>query len=102
MRIIKIDPYDNGAHANQQINGTIVPPDGWAIIPENIKIPDTFPFVDLEEENGIITSLVPGIVPESEPEPVQDQPDVMDDVDTMLIDHEYRLTLLELGITQEV
>lgn len=34
-------------------------------------------------------------VPEPEPEP-----SAQDDVDAMLVDHEYRLTLLELGITE--
>ena len=34
---------------------------------------------------------------ESESEPTEE-----DDVNAMLVDHEYRLTLLELGITEEV
>lgn len=35
------------------------------------------------------------------PEPVE-LPTAQDDTDAMLIDHEYRLTLLELGVTEEV
>ena len=31
---------------------------------------------------------------------IQPQPTAQDDADAMLIDHEYRLTLLELGITE--
>ena len=35
-------------------------------------------------------------------EEVESIPSPQDDTDAMLIDHEYRLTLLELGITMEV
>lgn len=44
------------------------------------------------------------VVPESEPEPTPEPPEPTeeDDVNGMLVDHEYRLTLLELGITEEV
>lgn len=38
---------------------------------------------------------------EPQPLPVE-TPSAQDDTDAMLIDHEYRLTLLELGVTEEV
>ena len=47
MRIIEITALDNGAHRNQTGTFSAVP-DGWAVIPENIVIPDTFPFVSIE------------------------------------------------------
>lgn len=34
------------------------------------------------------------------PEPEPEEPTEEDDVNAMLVDHEYRLTLLELGITE--
>lgn len=37
----------------------------------------------------------------SEPEPVQPEPTPQEDMDAMLVDHEYRLTLLELGVTND-
>lgn len=37
------------------------------------------------------------VEPTPEPEP---EPSAQDDVDAMLIDHEYRLTLLELGLVE--
>lgn len=44
---------------------------GWAVIPEGIKIPETFPFVNVEAENGVVTALTAGVVPpDPEPEPV--------------------------------
>lgn len=98
MRIVEIQPLGNGAHRNQ--TGTFrTIPEGWAAIPDGTAIPDTFPFVDIAAENGIVTSIVAGEVPEPEPAP-EPEPTARDDVDAMLIDHEYRLALLELGLTE--
>lgn len=68
MRIIKIEAYDNGAHANQTGTFSKVP-DGWAVIPDGMAIPDTFPFVNITVENGVVTSMTAGVVPEPEPTP---------------------------------
>lgn len=79
LRIIELAPQSNGAHANQTINeiawdGGEIPdwiPDGWGIIPDEVEIPDTFPFVGVEAEGRIITALTPGEVPPPGPEPEQ-------------------------------
>lgn len=49
--------------------------------------------------NGVLTLTN---VPEPEPatEPFDPEPTAQDDIDAMLVDHEYRLTLLELGVTE--
>lgn len=68
MLIIEITAQSNGAHRNQ--TGTFrTIPDGWAEVPSSITIPDTFPFVDIEVEDGVVTSMTAGVVPEPEPEP---------------------------------
>lgn len=68
MLIIEITAQSNGAHRNQ--TGTFrTIPEGWAEVPSSIEIPDTFPFVDIEVENGVVTSMTAGVVPEPEPEP---------------------------------
>lgn len=68
MQIIEIAALPNGAHRNQ--TGTFrTIPDGWAVVPAEIEIPDTFPFVDIEAEDGMVTSMTAGVVPEPEPEP---------------------------------
>ena len=68
MKIIEITALDNGAHRNQ--TGTFrTIPEGWAMIPDSMEIPDTFPFVDIEVNGQTVTSMTAGIVPEPEPEP---------------------------------
>lgn len=47
MWIVKLDALPNGAHQNC---GASSVPEGWAMIPEDFPVPDTFPFVDIEAE----------------------------------------------------
>ena len=138
MKIIEIEALENGAHRNQ--DGVTTCPDGWAIIPEDMEIPETFPFVDIEVEQilteepqeedyddepidegaairrsgspeieveepaehvcMVVTAMTAGIVPEPGPEP-DPEPDPQEDTDAMLIDHELRISMLELGLEAE-
>lgn len=96
MKIIEISVLDNGAHRNQTIDFGVIP-EGWAVIPDDMKT-ENFPFgeVEVEKINGVATVIkwTAGIMPESEePEPTETE-----DTAAMLVDHEYRLTLLELGL----
>ena len=68
MRIIEIQALPNGAHRNQTGNFSVIP-DGWAEIPADVAIPETFPFVDLQVEGQRVVSMTAGVVPEPEPEP---------------------------------
>ena len=68
MKIIEISALENGAHRNQQGSFNTVP-DGWAVIPDSLTIPDTFPFVDIEVDGQTVTAMKAGIVPEPEPVP---------------------------------
>lgn len=72
MRIIEIAALDNGAHRNQSGSFSSVP-DGWAVIPDCIAIPATFPFVSVEAAkiDGVMTvaSMTEGVMPEPDPEP---------------------------------
>lgn len=100
-RIIKIQPFENGSHDNIRKEITSIP-EGWAEIPDDMPIPDTFPFVNIEvaeetrynkvshldEESGeyitekepytvmVVTSMTAGVMPEPaplpEPEPSTD------------------------------
>lgn len=67
MIIVEIAALDNGAHNNQTYHGVL--PDGWAFIPDEMELPDTFPFVDLEVEGDVVLSMTAREIPEPEPEP---------------------------------
>lgn len=68
MKIIEIQALPNGAHRNQTTTSTTIPT-GWAEIPADVAIPETFPFVDLVVEGSKVVSMTAGVVPEPEPEP---------------------------------
>lgn len=68
MTIIEIQPQSNGAHRNQTIQGGMACPEGWAIIPADMAIPGTFPFVGLTVEGQTVVTMTAGVVPEPEPE----------------------------------
>lgn len=69
MKIIEIMPLPNGGHRNQTVSGAVAVPDGWAEIPTDVAIPETFPFVDVVTSGGKIVSLRAREVPAPEPEP---------------------------------
>lgn len=68
MKIIELSALPNGAHRNMDTSGLTRAPEGWAMIPEEIELPETFPFVGVEAEeiDGVttVTVLTPGTVPE--------------------------------------
>ena len=74
MKIIEITALPNGSHRNQSGNIQIVP-DGWAVIPDNMKL-ENFPFGEViaEEIDGkmTVTNWVAGVVPEEEPFPEEE------------------------------
>ncbi len=58
--IIRLEPFKNGAHANQSTTPPEIP-EGWVKVPESVKIPDSFPYVDVVlDESGAVAELVPG------------------------------------------
>ena len=115
MRIVKIEPFENGGHDNQE-SGRMTAELAPAVIPETLEVPETFPFVTLETEEKTyykekrtpegterepytamtVTAMTAGAVP-SAPTP---EPSEEDDAAAMLVDYEYRLTLMELGLTE--
>lgn len=72
MKIIEINALKNGAHRNQDHSLSYIP-DGWAMIPEGMAIPETFPFVDITADGGVVTSMVAGTVPDR-PKPAAEKP----------------------------
>lgn len=118
MTIIQIEAQSNGAHANQTTSIPLTKiPEGWAVVPEDLTIPNTFPFLDLTAEKitvdpdthpvnenevdqlWVVTSMTPGVVPDPEPIPEPD-PTAEEDLMQMAVDHELRITMLELGVVE--
>lgn len=101
MTIIKIEPNELGGHENNTCEtGVIDVPEGWAVVPEDMEIPETFPFVGVEVDETqtppVVTSMTPGAVPEPDPAPPP-QPDEI----TMLASIAF-VTLAELGSIDDV
>ncbi len=83
MTMIEIIALENGAHNNQTYHGRL--PEGWAIIPGDMGMPDTFPFVDIEVEEieGVmtVTGMTAGVVPEPPPPmPVPEREPTADEI----------------------
>ncbi len=123
MKIIEINSLENGSHKNQSGDFEHIP-DGWAVIPDDMETPN-FPFGDIEvkDEDIIVIEQINGeevekvigtrkVVskwsaknidmkpfPKFEESP-EEKPTAQDDIDAMLVDHEYRLTLIELGVNE--
>ena len=104
MLIIKLTPEVNGAHDNNSVNGTMVVPDGWVVVPQELEqtAASLLPWVTIAVKDGIVTTIADDSAasaawearPQPEPEPTTEE--------TMLelaADHEYRLCMQELGLS---
>lgn len=87
-KMIEVLALDNGAHRNQTYHGTLY--EGWAIIPKDMELPSTFPFVEIEAEeiDGVltVTNMIEGVLPDPvEPtEPTEREPSADEILDAML------------------
>lgn len=93
MKYIKIQENDNGSHDNQFTFDELDLGSEWAVIPDEITIPESFPFVDIEVENGIVVEITEKEVPAS-PTVISTEEIVL----SLLLEQEERLCLLELGV----
>lgn len=99
MTIIKLEPV-NGVHPveRQSHRTSNWMGEGWAEVPEHLA-EQAFACggsCELTLEDGVLTALTAIRRPEE-----LDAPTPQEDADALLVDHEYRLTLLELGLTAE-
>ena len=67
MKIMEVAALPNGGHRNQDCHGVV--PDGWAVIPEGMELPN-FPFglAQTQVVDGVLTltGWTPGELPEQE------------------------------------
>lgn len=85
MKMIEIVASVNGAHRNQTYHGFL--PEGWAIIPEGLEIPDTFPFVDITVEDFegrvVVATMTAGVLPK--PSPVPEREPTADEIINIML-----------------
>lgn len=68
MRLIKKEKNPNGSYDNNFSDYIKEIPEGWAQIPDDMELPETFPFVTVKiNKNNIVTSMKAATVPESDP-----------------------------------
>ena len=103
MTIIEIEAREDGGHGLQSQSGrkTCWLP-GYIEVPGHLEreVWACLGWCDLTIEGGKLTGITPGAIPEPEPAP-EPEPTTQEDTDAMLVDHEYRLTLVELGVTSD-
>lgn len=82
MQMLEIRALDNGAHENQTYHGVL--PEGWALIPDDMELPN-FPFGEVVVEGDTVIEWIPGEMPEPEPvAPVETEPTAEELIDIML------------------
>ena len=102
MVIIKAEPLKSGQHqivSNDQEKAPWLP--GYIEVPSHLEQAAwaSLGYCDLIIEDGKLVGITPLPIPE--PEPVAEPPTPQEDADALLVDHEYRITLLELGVTSD-
>lgn len=105
--IIQKQPNPSGAYPAPQTWNSNVPPSGYAVI--DLDMTEFFNyngFVTFTIEGDTVTAYTPNVdawekwKAENPDTPQEDEPTEAEDTSAMLIDHEYRLTLLELGLSE--
>ena len=101
MNIIQKQPNPSGAYSPIQSWNGAIPPDGCYQVADGVEL-SCGGFGELTVEDGIVTAFTPDTVAWEQwqaehpvPEP---QPTAEEDRDAMLVDHEFRITLVELGV----
>ena len=97
LTIIQEEAMESGMHGLQAQSGrTESWLKGWLAVPEELEaeVWACGGWCDLTVEDGILVGIVPKERPPQPPQPPTEQ----EDNDAMLVDHEYRITLLELGV----
>lgn len=88
MHIICLRPLERGVYNDHSTESIVMPPDGWAYIPDDFPLPSTFPRLGsveaklmpytAEGEDGetvtymmmTVTAMTEGTLPEPQPEPI--------------------------------
>jgi hypothetical protein len=108
MKIIRKQPNTSGSYPAPQTWNSNIPPSGYAFISDTVDTEDFYShngFVTLIINGDTVTGYTVNVAAWEEwkanlPDPAENEPTEEEDTSAMLIDHEYRLTLLELGLSE--
>ena len=104
MLIISESQNANGQHLfESQSHRTECWMGGYVAVPAELEeaVAGCMGYCDVTIADGVVTAVEPH--PERIPVPettTETEPTAQDDTDAMLVDHEYRITLLELGMNE--
>lgn len=104
MLIIKIESNNNGFHPFQsQSHRTSCWLEGYIAVPAEFEktVFDCRGYCELTIEDNVLTNVTPrtDLIPQKTTI-AESLPTAQDDTDALMVDHEYRLTLLELGVNE--
>ena len=95
MKIVEIKPALNGGHRNQICDFETIP-EGYAVIPEDMKTPN-FPFgeIEVKEIEGVmtVTKWVAGTIPE-----VEESEQPINPIEQLKADIEYLALMTEVEL----
>lgn len=77
MLIIKIEPDENGAHANDNRNGNFTRiPAGYVVIPPRLEreAMSYLPYIDMDIVDGEVVAVHQGVIPPTPEEPELPEP----------------------------
>ena len=108
MKIIQKTPNPSGAYPAPQTWTSPNIPTTHAVIPDTMDMTEFYEyngFVRLRIIGDTVIKITPNIPAwtawkNSLPEPTEPEPTEEEDTSAMLIDHEFRLTMLELGLSE--
>lgn len=99
MRILALAENEHGYHETRAAAEFPEIPVGWAMIPQGMPYPASFPFVTVTAQGQTVTGMTAKETPvpaPASPPPEPDDPTA--DLLEAVLDHQVRLTLLELGV----
>lgn len=72
MLVLELEQRPNGAHNNlryETVPEDFTPPEGWAVVPQEMEEAAVgyLPFIQLTVEDGVITGVAQGPIPEPAP-----------------------------------
>lgn len=69
MILVSISPIDEHGKHNYITGNNLMTYPGYARVPDDMNIPASFPYVDVEVRDKVVTKMTPLPVPDPTPEP---------------------------------